>query len=203
MIEVWNMSTKSSSKTDYFFTKRQIRNGIKRCINKTKLLLRDANLLINPKWLHANAIGLYTFAVEEYGKALLLKDCLSAKNTGGRFVVSKMIFGMGGSQSHTAKIQRAFKELPNECQNFQIGIYLKKPHTFKGKIKYKDMTISGSHLRGLHSLSSFADFDIRKECFYVGWDEKNNQWNYELMTTSDYLREAISSFKLHLRTFRY
>ncbi len=197
------MSTKSDSKTDYFLTKRQIRNGIKRCINKTKLLLHDANLLINPKWLHAHAIGLYTFAVEEYGKALLLKDCLSRRKISKKFVVSKRIFGMNGTQSHKSKIQRAFKELPNECQNFQIGIYLRKPHTFKGKVKYKNMTISGSHLRGLHSLSSFADFDIRMECFYVGWDKNNNQWNYELMTTSEYLKQAIGSFRLHLRTFRY
>ena len=188
---------------NYFLTERQIREGIKRSVNKTKLLLRDASLLINPKWLHANAIGLYTFAVEEYGKALKLRDYLSATKSRKKFNVSTKIFGGGGAKSHDSKIKRAFRELPDECQNFQIGIYLRKPSTFKGKIKYKSLTISDSHLRGLHSISSLADFDIRKDCFYVGWDNGNNQWNYELMTTSDYLRKAIDSFKLHLRTFRY
>src|SRR3972149_2187473 len=188
---------------NYFLTERQIRKGIKRSVNKTKLLLCDARLLINPKWLHANAIGLYSFAVEEYGKALKLRDCLSGTKSGNKFFVSKKIFGKGGAKSHISKIKRAFRELPDECQSFQIGIYLRKPSTFKGKIKYKNLTVSGSHLWGLHSISSFANFDIRKECFYVGWDEDNEQWNYELMTTSDYLKKAIDSFKLHLRTFRY
>ena len=52
------------------FSKNQLNNGIKLCSDKAKQLLDDAELLLNHEGSYSHALGLYTFGVEEYGKAL-------------------------------------------------------------------------------------------------------------------------------------
>jgi hypothetical protein len=67
------------------------------------------------------AAGLYLYAVEEYGKAQLLKQLL--KQTGGK--IPGWIFGRGDSRisnAHNAKINEGFKNLPDECQILSVGV---------------------------------------------------------------------------------
>jgi hypothetical protein len=66
---------------------------------------------------------LYTFAVEEYGKGLLLEECQKHRN--GNYEVPKSIFGLGDRQSHENKIQKAVDKLPTGCKYISIVVKVK------------------------------------------------------------------------------
>jgi hypothetical protein len=62
--------------TDYNLTERQMRNIIKRCIENVNGLLDSADRLHTDERTLQYALGLYMYAVEEYGKVHLLKSRL-------------------------------------------------------------------------------------------------------------------------------
>ena len=67
------------------------------------------------------AAGLYLYAVEEYGKARLLKKLFT--QTGGK--IPGWIFGRRDSRilnAHNAKIIEGFKNLPDECKILSVGV---------------------------------------------------------------------------------
>jgi AbiV family abortive infection protein len=59
------------------FTEAQLREGSRRCIDNVKGLLHSASLLLDNKNSQQYALGLYIYAVEEYGKAILLKKYIT------------------------------------------------------------------------------------------------------------------------------
>jgi hypothetical protein len=60
--------------------------------------------------------GLYTYAMEEYGKNLLLKGC---SESNGYVSIDQKWFG--GRGSHDLKIKQAFSVLPLECKILSVG----------------------------------------------------------------------------------
>lgn len=103
--------------SSYLLTEEQLKEGTNICFDKAKRLLNDAEILLKNWGTIGHAIGLYTFALEEYGKALLLKDCLSSAKE--KYAVPIRIFR--GRESHKLKIEKALNGLPNNCQ---IGLRL-------------------------------------------------------------------------------
>ena len=87
---------------EYFLNHVEMNNGMKLCFNKAKRLLNDANILVDNGGDSSHALGLYIFALEEYGKGLLLRDC--KKNAEGNYVVPTYIFG--NKSSHKNKIKK-------------------------------------------------------------------------------------------------
>ena len=73
----------------YLMSTSQINEGISRCKNRIQNLLFDADAICNTRNTATIAVGLYTIAIEEGGKLLLLQDSLSSTpNSDGRFNVS-------------------------------------------------------------------------------------------------------------------
>ena len=62
---------------DYSLTDSQLMQGINYCFDKVRRLLNSVESLLHSQdkfWGSSHALGLYTFAIEEFGKGLLLKD---------------------------------------------------------------------------------------------------------------------------------
>ena len=60
-------------KYPFHFTEANLRQGCKRCIENVSALLDSASILTENADTEQYALGLYMYAVEEYGKAILLK----------------------------------------------------------------------------------------------------------------------------------
>ena len=179
----------------YQLDKIELNEGIVNSINKSRKLLHDTRQLLNDKWEHSHAIGLYTFAIEEYGRAILLKNCLKKKpmTRTGKYKVPRPIF-----ESHKLKFETALKKLPPKCKNLQIGPHIKQDPLSK-PIRTRGLTIIRG--RGLHTVSTLADFDLRMELFYVEWDDKYRQWKPELTTYKKQLETAITNLENRLNIF--
>jgi AbiV family abortive infection protein len=144
-------------------------------------------------WESSHALGLYTFAIEEFGKGLLLKDrCLQGSHNNQ---IPSWIFA-----KHDEKIKRAFKELPDASKRIMVGIVVDKPSPATKTIKFRgggQMSINGM-TTGLFMIDNHIDFEMRMKSFYVDWNKDRNEWEYELTTTKEYLENAVSCFKTEL-----
>jgi AbiV family abortive infection protein len=69
----------------------QLKQGCKKCIENVQNLLDSAKLLLGNENSHQYALGLYVYAIEEYGKATILKNYLN-KNI---YSIPKWVFGSG------------------------------------------------------------------------------------------------------------
>jgi len=180
----------------YHLEKNKLEVGIVNSINKSRKLLRDTRLLLNDKWEHTHVIGLYTFAVEEYGKALALQECMNGSKTkNGKYTVPNNIF-----KSHKLKFSKALKILPTECKDLQIGVCV-KTNTAVKPITIRGMSIAGG-ASGLFTISTLSNFVLRMETFYTAWNDLTRQWKPELTASKETLETAITSFESHLNTFR-
>ena len=66
---------------DYYrLTKVQLEDGTKLCLKKVLTILDDVEILCVNYGSEATSVSLYTIAVEEYGKFLLLKEILNSKS---------------------------------------------------------------------------------------------------------------------------
>ncbi len=183
-----------------------LREGIRKCLAKAGQLVDDAIILLNHGGMVSHVFGLYTFAIEEYGKALLLKDHLDDSTSGKRIPME--IFGRrGGKKSHEKKIARALKEVHDNCKNFRIGVVVRagsdttKTMTYKGK---STVVVAPMQTGSFFDASSeyIVDFVARMEAFYIDWDEGRKQWKAELTVDKDQLENATIELRKHLRTFK-
>jgi AbiV len=82
--------------------------------------LEDAEILARNNGQISHYVGLYLFALEEFGKLLLLEDSLQSNSVNGQYSVDKTIFGRGQDhakrrQAHKLKFDGALKTLPSDC----------------------------------------------------------------------------------------
>ena len=101
----------------YDFTEEQLRNTIDRCIENIQGLLKSAQRLLEDKSTVQHALGLYMYAIEEYGKAHLLKSHLAANKN--HILIPRWIFGVGNppnNTSHNEKLREGFRNLPQDCK---------------------------------------------------------------------------------------
>jgi AbiV family abortive infection protein len=59
------------------FSEEELNLGCKRCIENVRGLLAGAKILNDNVMTQQYALGLYIYAVEEYGKAILLKRAIT------------------------------------------------------------------------------------------------------------------------------
>jgi hypothetical protein len=69
--------TKRTGNYPYDFTEGELMEGCKRCIDNVKGLLHSASLLLDNSASQQYALGLYMYAIEEYGKAILLRNYIT------------------------------------------------------------------------------------------------------------------------------
>ena len=187
---------------DYSLSESQLMQGIDYCFEKASSLLDTVESLLSVVtkdkfWETSNALGVYTFAIEEFGKGLLLKDCY--KPGSDMIQIPSWIFGRGVPKEmkekrmtpHDEKIKRAFKELPDASKQMMVGIVVDKPGPDTKTLKFRDgggISASGN-LTGLFMTYNQVDFEVRMKCFYVYWNK--DDWDYELITTKEYLQDAV------------
>jgi hypothetical protein len=80
-----------SSSSD--FTEAELRDGCRKCIDNVKGLLHIASLLLDNTNSHQYALGLYVYAIEEYGKAILLKSYITGNKD--KYRIPSWTFGKG------------------------------------------------------------------------------------------------------------
>ncbi len=120
-------------------------------------LLESANILLSNYGDVAICAGLYTYAVEEYGKLVLLGECLP-KN-GKVDIDYDLLFGKRKRKTHDSKFQAALNRLPDECKNIGVdywGGYFPKGWFPKGYFPDESSVV--------------ADFKSRMAIFYCDLD---------------------------------
>jgi len=196
--------------------RKEISQGISNCMDKSEKLLNDAEILLNNKGNLTNILGLYTFALEEYGKGLLLQDIIKAHKT--KFEVPSNLFGRGKGtkKAHEKKFTRALSEFPEDAVRFFPGIRIFHNINMENKVitvgpKGKKITVSPG-ITGIFEISDddksyddsiepdfdhdfVTDFSSRLRCFYVDWDDTNKCWRFSLKISSENLSHAINVLK--------
>lgn len=190
-----------NSKRTLYLTEEQIKEGIKLCIKKVNHLISDCEILCNNNGNEATSVSLYTIALEEFGKALLLQKCLNEIPQKKGIPVSLDLFQ--GVQGHYLKIEEAMDLLPEECQIYQKvdleNEAHKLPSAYKQygrdnpKMREAFRKLQAENLHVSFSLGHFHlpfDFETRKNLLYVNWDPENKRWNddvtieeYEIIET--------------------
>lgn len=199
----------------YTISREDMLKGIKRCLENADLILeRTSKILTRDEFfsqyviiqrIDRIAFGLYTYAMEEYGKALLLKNYL--KEDKNEYVVDRTIFG-----THKKKFDEAKNNLPEECSSIwpsmKVTVNINtSADSIKIPITSKDYVTLGGGLSGTFEDISNSpppediietDFEIRKDCFFVDWDKESNCWkeypkihHIELEKAIKKLREII------------
>jgi len=173
-------------------TKIQIEDGIRLCMKKVTDLLSDVEILCNNNGNEATAVAIYTIAIEEYGKSLLLKKYLQNKpRNDNNLEVSKTIFGFQGSgkHGHNQKFEEAIRDLPNECVDYQKVDAIHGGHNLPPKHREYAKKVAKETLEiqkkmpyvtfGAGYVIPF-DFEVRKNLLYVDWDNDIRQWRSTL-----------------------
>lgn len=101
----------------YTMTLGQAEDGLRLCLDNVSHALDGAEIMCRHGGHETVAVYLYTVAIEEFGKALLLKDAVEKGGKNGPLSVPAKWFG--GRHAHKAKFDRACSALPEECITYQ------------------------------------------------------------------------------------
>jgi AbiV family abortive infection protein len=187
-------------KSDYFsLNSNELDSGIELCVGKARRLICASKLLANHEEFLSYALGLYVFALEEYGKSRMLQKAKSSCSN--LHLVHRKIFGFGDGKSHKKKINEAMKNLPSKTINLQADYELKQnPNDKTRTVSLKDDKIRvsiGPNMSGNFSSRGDVDIleDIRWRSFYLDWDDEQRYWKSELRSTKSELLKLISELE--------
>ncbi len=127
-----------------------LRAGTEYCLHNALRYLHGARPLVDDLTLLPQASILFSLAVEEFGKAILLR---TAYERGG--VVSKIV----GFYDHKKKLEAAFTEIPSDLLMLHAGAF--QTDTFQ---------------TDAFDVDRVANFEARKRAMYVDWDERLGTW---------------------------
>ena len=136
----------------------QLWNELKKnTLSGTLRLLESADILLSSNGDVSISAGLYTYAVEEYGKLILLSE--SPLKNGKVEIDYDLLFGKRKRKTHDSKFQAALNRLPDECKNIGVDY-------FGGPF------LKGTFLKGTFpdESSVVADFKSRLAIFYCDLD---------------------------------
>ncbi|MEO9319673.1 MAG: hypothetical protein ABI361_03270 [Nitrososphaera sp.] len=117
--------------------------------------------------------GLYTFAIEEYGKILLLQNC-------GDSPVIDLKY-KNGFRKHEAKFELAINDLSDDCLKIESGGYTDAGFTSTGYTKDK-----------------IADLDARLGIFYMDFTDDVSHIKPIPSVSRASLEGSLESFECHL-----
>ncbi len=124
--------------------------GSEQCLYSARRYLDGAQSLLDTPTVLAQASILFSFAVEEFGKAVLLRRAYE----GGEAMPTIVDF-----YDHKAKLQAAFAEIPPDLLMLHVGTFQADPfqaNTF--------------------DVDRVAGFEARMQSMYIGWDERSRTW---------------------------
>lgn len=178
----------------YALTKDELILGIKQAKENAILLAKQALFLTKKKEHVITSLGLYSFALEEWGKCLLLHDSLSK----GNYQINIGIFR--GSKPHKLKFSRGLDDIPNECKHFRKILDLSNETTILGKhvgdhLILHGISKSGKTWKSKIPVGDFLiDFNARMDCFYLDWDDHNRRWKKQNPVDRKDLQNKIKNF---------
>jgi AbiV family abortive infection protein len=91
------------------FTKAQLREGCKRCIGNVKGLLESALLLLDNESSQQYGRGLYMYATEEFGKAILLRRYVTCNKS--KYRIPSWVLGKEKPKFESIVQDRILREL--------------------------------------------------------------------------------------------
>ncbi len=162
-------------------------------------------------------LGLFTLALEEFGKGLILKDQLTKPKKEFKIPIQLFGKGKGMGKAHKQKIERALNELPEDCRRFYPAVLIKISDGLEGKkIKVgpnrEILTVDAG--TGIFSVEDeddvvfkegnpefdfvndfIADSGARMRCFYVDWDDLNHCWQWGVSVSEKNMKYLISELK--------
>jgi hypothetical protein len=157
--------------------------------------LHNSTILLNSDYPY-DAFILYSFAYEEFGKALIIKDYIDNNIDG----LSVWLF-----RAHDRKMAIAKQCLPDGCSQFTPMVTLLHPtdktETVKYKVWHRKDVQTGTILRSPMTTGGFADvthvssnFDeiTRMEHLYVNYDPRTDEWHTNPDNSIDELKRAIT-----------
>lgn len=187
-------------------TETQLREGFSLCIYNATRLVDNAELLFNNRRSSVNlAYSIWSFAMEEYGKALYLKDSYKKGNKTKCFCIEENLFC--GKEAHKKKFNRAKSQLK------ALPLTIKATIRISSNLSQKNQTIKTSLRKNisvpLHTTGDFCSLDsgsdktisveLRMESLYVNYVGGN--WLYPEPILSKYplkAKEILDSDDLKL-----
>ena len=176
----------------FWLTDLEIKSGIGVLKGKVLRFLKDAEILAKNGGEASHYVGLYLYAIEEFGKLLLLQDALNGTPMNGKYAVDKSIFGRGSnrtkrSQAHDTKTRRALQTLPATCGTRVNSVIVKNATSSPGIIHSGSIiapdvgTVPISEgITGIvtDTQAPSMPFTVmeRMDGFYVDWEETGRQW---------------------------
>ena len=157
----------------YLIITEDLRNKtIEITLQRILKLLDSAQILLDNGGKVTICAGLYTYAVEEYGKIVLLRK--SRKINGHVRLKYKQ-----GFRDHNTKFRLAVKKLPNECKTLRIGPF--EPNIF-------DPTIFDAE-------TVIVDFKSRMSVFYTNFLESGVNIESVPLVSEQRLKIAIVTLR--------
>ena len=182
----------------YEVSNEKLLEGIRYCLaNITELvnISQKASMKFSD---NSVALGLYTFAVEEFGKLVYLKEAYAEKKES--YQIPKDIFV--GRESHRIKFDKALEVLPTECIQPVYGIEVQtnlSSETVKIPVNPQGAEISiAGGITGTFTIVGDYPIDLltRMACFYLDWDEKKKTWKTKPKVLADGLHRATNKLGL-------
>lgn len=168
----------------------EIDNGIKKCLARSQSILESAILLLNAGKKN-EAYVLYTFAVEEFGKACLLNKM---KNNAQQQNLTTITNDTVTFHDHDIKIKEAESTFKNPTSKIRVIDIAKVPE-YKPHAEMEFNTVEEYSTSG-----DLLGFYNRLDALYV--DYKNNNWveldmpsNFEMESGFIAFREDLERWK--------
>jgi hypothetical protein len=180
---------------NFLLTAAEINEGMQILKRKVLSFLEDAEILARNNGQSSHYVGLYLFALEEFGKLLLLEDSLQSNSVNGQYSVDKGIFGKGQDlakrrQAHKLKVDRALKTLPSDCgsrcKSKIIKNALNAPDIPNSNVISSDTeTVPITEemiaiVKDTQAQSSPFEISDRIKGFFIDWDDNNRRWDSSL-----------------------
>ena len=185
--------------TDNFLpTAAEINEGMQILKRKVLSFLEDAEILARNNGQISHYVGLYLYALEEFGKLLLLEDSLQSNGVNAQYSVDKGIFGRGDDSSKRRQahklIDRALKTLPSDCEGRYKSKIIKTALNAPGPITEEVIAI----VKDTQAQSSPFEISDRIKGFLIDWDDNNRRWDSSLpggsieeVSPSDFLEITV------------
>jgi len=185
----------------YHIPEKKFSEGLRLCLQNSKDLAKYSRILIKKNNV-TFGFGLYTYAIEEYGKFVVMKNESSKSKKG--YLVPKWIFGGRKKKrihSHLSKFQRGLENLPDTCKSISLG---KVRKTFSSchdeEIKLESNEIITFMTATTGTIESFTDpdFEVRLRAFYLDWDDRKKDWILPYKPDRKNLLKSINGFLNHV-----
>lgn len=160
-------------------TKSELKTVCNQCLKNVEGLLDGVSLLLDSEPTRKYALGLYMYALEEYGKAWILKVILEKEKPEG-YTKPQAVFDYG---SHNNKIDAGLKHLPRQCRlvspYVEIAVNPFNETRTITLVTGEKVSVPAS-VTGLFQATSgptktMVESDYKTRCFYIDYDPIDNE----------------------------